>query len=436
MNKEHQKHYEAERKFQSDLMKRDLDRQRLLEELFRGSNERIQEKIDQFYIRYANKEKLTVADVRKMAKEMDVKAFNARAKKAVEERDFSHETNQFLKPYNLKMNVSRLELLKADLNLDMQELYANAYDLMDKARIDEQKQLIEHLKEQSGVLRISGVGLASRLKAIRDADFYGQTFAKSVWGNNGLHAQLQQDVFGSLGRIYTDMMGYKQERTRLSKKYNTSLHNANRLLNTEISRIQAQTQLEMLRENDFTHMIYVAESGACDRCGQLNGKAIPIDDIQIGYNYFPMHPNCRCSAYGHIKMDYKSGGSTLDQEAKNGVWERENADDSLHSDMEDGKIKIDKDSLQNQFSYFDDGIEKFIPTNTIFENTKIIAGFGSDKELRIAEKLAQTYGGQPEDWSKRVGKIESDRYIFDMHWYENKNDFIQKDMKMKFRKEK
>lgn len=312
MNKEHQKHYEAERKFQSDLMKRDLDRQRLLEELFRGSNERIQEKIDQFYIRYANKEKLSVADVRKMAKEMDVKAFNARAKKAVEERDFSHETNQFLKLYNLKMNVSRLELLKADLNLDMQELYANVFDLMDKARIDEQKQLIEHLKEQSGVLRISGAGLAGRLKAIRDADFYGQTFSKSVWGNNGLHAQLQQDVFGSLGRIYTDMMGYKQERTRLSKKYDTSLHNANRLLKTEISRIQAQTQLEMLKDNDFTHMIYVAESGACDRCGQLNGKAIPIDDIQIGYNYFPMHPNCNCSAYGQIKMTEKNGSTNLD----------------------------------------------------------------------------------------------------------------------------
>lgn len=35
---------------------------------------------------------------------------------------------------------------------------------------------------------------------------------------------------------------------------------------------------------------------------------------------FPMHPNCRCSAYGHIKMDYKAGGSTLDREAPNGVW--------------------------------------------------------------------------------------------------------------------
>ena len=35
---------------------------------------------------------------------------------------------------------------------------------------------------------------------------------------------------------------------------------------------------------------------------------------------YPMHPNCRCSAYGHIKMNYKAGGNTLDREAPNGVW--------------------------------------------------------------------------------------------------------------------
>jgi len=28
------------------------------------------------------------------------------------------------------------------------------------------------------------------------------------------------------------------------------------------------------------------------------------------------------------------------------------------------------------------------------------------------------YGGKPEDWKKKVGKIESDKYIFDIHWYE------------------
>ena len=107
-------------------------------------------------------------------------------------------------------------------------------------------------------------------------------------------------------------MGYKQEMGRLAKKYDTSKANAQRLLKTEIARINADTQLAMLKDNGFTHMIYVAEPGACDICGPLDKKAIPIDKVEKGVNMFPMHPNCRCSAYGHIKMEYKGGGSTLD----------------------------------------------------------------------------------------------------------------------------
>lgn len=67
-------------------------------------------------------------------------------------------------------------------------------------------------------------------------------------------------------------------------------------------------------------MIFVAEPGACDLCGPLDKMAIPIDKVEKGVNMFPMHPNCRCSSYGHIKMDYKKGGSTLDREVVNGVW--------------------------------------------------------------------------------------------------------------------
>ncbi len=118
------------------------------------------------------------------------------------------------------------------------------------------------------------------------------------------------------------MMGYKQEMKRLTKKYGTSEQNAKRLLKTEIARINADTQYSMLRDNGFTHMIFVAEPGACDLCGPLDKVAVPIDKVEKGVNMYPMHPNCRCSAYGHIKMDYKAGGSTLDREARMVFGER------------------------------------------------------------------------------------------------------------------
>ena len=309
--------YNAERKAQSDLMKRDLDRDRILTQIYQESFNRMQKQIDGFYIRYADKEGLTKQEAIKRASEMDVTKFNEKAAKAVKNKDFSHETNEWLKVYNLKMKVSRLELLKAELTLEIQNLTAEVNEVFDKARIDE---YLNEYERQAGILGISSSGAKKRMKAILDADFYGQKFSARVWGNLGLRATLQRDVFGSLNRVFTDMMGYKQEMKLLAKKYGTSEQNAQRLLKTEIARINADTQLAMLKDNDFTHLIYVAEVGACKICAPLDGKAIPIDEAEKGVNMYPMHPNCRCSAYGHIKMDYKKGGSTLDREAPNGVW--------------------------------------------------------------------------------------------------------------------
>ena len=151
---------------------------------------------------------------------------------------------------------------------------------------------------------------------------------------------------------------------RLAKKYETSKSNAQRLLKTEIARINADTQLAMLKDNGFTHMIYVAEPGACDICGPLDQKAIPIDKVEKGVNMFPMHPNCRCSAYGHIKMDYKTGGSTLDEHE---LW--------------DSTVEADDEKVYNQDMFTMDLMAKqrsFTVGNDIRVKTKKLTGADFD----------------------------------------------------------
>ena len=350
--------YNAERKAQAELMKRDLDRDKILAQIYQESFDRMQKEIDGFYMRYAGRNGLTKQEAMKKASEMDVTKFADKAAKAVKEKDFSHATNEWLKVYNLKMKVSRLELLKAELTLEIQNLTAEVNEVFDKARIDE---YLNEYKRQAGILGISSNGAKKRMQAILDADFYGQNFSARVWGNLGLRATLQRDVFGSLNRVFTDMMGYKQEMKRLAKKYGTSEQNAKRLLKTEIARINADTQLAMFKENKFTHMIFVAEPGACDLCGPLDKVAIPIEDVEKGVNMYPMHPNCRCSSYGHIKMEYKAGGSTLDREAPNGVWGEDKSTESegqkqitgnsrklLDFSDESDKIKDEEDSFFNR----------------------------------------------------------------------------------------
>jgi hypothetical protein len=94
----------------------------------------------------------------------------------------------------------------------------------------------------------------------------------------------------------------------------------------------------------------------------------------------------------------------------------------------------EREYLQKQLPYVINGEKGFIPTNTKFEITKIIAGGNSGKKLRNADNLAKKYGDNPQDWIKKVGKIESSKYIFDVHWYELNG--IQYEAKLKYRREK
>lgn len=60
----------------------------------------------------------------------------------------------------------------------------------------------------------------------------------------------------------------------------------------------------------------------------------------------------------------------------------------------------------------------WIPSNTVIENVHVIAGKGVSVELKAAEALVKKYGGRRDDWQKLVGKVKSDRYEFDVHWYQ------------------
>ena len=111
-----------------------------------------------------------------------------------------------------------------------------------------------------------------------------------------------------------------------------------------------------------------------------------------------------------------------------------------HKKLNDNKYKEWKQNykkrfyLQNRLDYNIDGDNSFIPTEATFKTVRTIAGKGRKTVFRNAQRYVDKYGGTIDDWSKKVGKVESDKYIFDIHWYEK--DGIQYDAKIKNRKEK
>lgn len=90
--------------------------------------------------------------------------------------------------------------------------------------------------------------------------------------------------------------------------------------------------------------------------------------------------------------------------------------------------------LQSRLDYNLNGEKSFIPAGAQFEAVRTIAGKGSKTAFRHAQDYADEVGGTPQEWSKKVGKIESAKYVFDVHWVEK--DGVQYDAKVKSRKDK
>lgn len=97
--------------------------------------------------------------------------------------------------------------------------------------------------------------------------------------------------------------------------------------------------------------------------------------------------------------------------------------------------KSHEKSLEVPLRFMYNNKEEFIPRNTIIDYKKTIAGKGSKTEFRKASLYAETYGRSAEDWSKRVGTIKSDKFLFDVHWYENGDGNLY-DIKIKSFKER
>lgn len=293
--------YNRERQTMDDWAKKDIELDKVLTEMYKEGAKRIQSRIDGFYMRYAQKEGLTLAEAKKVADMFDVKLWEQDAAKAVADKDFSPYANQWLRLYNLKMKVARDELLKRELELEIAKLTNQVETQMNVARMDA---AMKEFERQANILGGS-TGTPQRLKSVLNANFYGKSFSERVWGNGGLYHQMQKQVFKSISNIMTDMDGYRKERNRLANVMGAKKHEAMRLLKTEMARIRSDVDLAKYKENGFTHFIFVCEPNPCKICAEYDNQVFEVSKGMTAITMPPLHPNCRCSTYGKVELSDK-----------------------------------------------------------------------------------------------------------------------------------
>ena len=320
-----------------------------IEDIYRYTMEQIQKEIDSFYAKYASKEGISIAEAKKRASKLDMEEFSRKAKKYVEEKNFSKQANDEMRLYNLTMKVNRLELLKAQIGL---ELVAGFDELQQFYEEKLTERTMEEFQRQAGILGLTLLDNAKMAEAIVNASFKNATFSERIWTHQDLlRAELEKALRTGLiqGRNPRELA------RQIRKVFNTSIFNSERLMRTELARVQTEAQKQSYIRNGFDQYTYItcSDGKVCSECKPRNGKHHDVDDMMPGDNAPPMHPCCRCSTAAYIDdksynewlEGYKDHGlSYADWKAKTAKFQGNSDAKRLKNDAKNGiiNIKIDE----------------------------------------------------------------------------------------------
>uniref|UniRef100_UPI003F6947A8 minor capsid protein n=1 Tax=Streptococcus pluranimalium TaxID=82348 RepID=UPI003F6947A8 len=265
----------------------------------------IEKEIESFYQRYADKEKIDLTEARKRADEIDVSAYQKKAQdlvaradklrasgKKVTKADFTHQENAEMSIYNLMMKVNRLELLQYNIDLAMQELAEDEYQLHEKFLKDgfEQEKTFRASIMADTVPNPKAIGDIA--EATINANFKGANWSKSIWDRQDkLRGIVAQEVYQSIVRGQNGLTIARN----LRKNFDVNSSYAKRLAITEHARVQMEVAKQSMLKNGFEYYEVIPESKACDICRPKAGKKYRVDKMMTGETAPPFHPYCRCA---------------------------------------------------------------------------------------------------------------------------------------------
>lgn len=262
--------------------------------------DQIQREIDSFYAKYAEKEGITIAQAKKRASKLDMEEYSRKAKKYVKEKNFSKQANDEMRLYNLTMKVNRLELLKANIGLELVTCFDELQRFYEQTLTD---RTMDEFTRQAGILGSTVPENAAAMAAtIVNASFRNATYSERIW----MHQDLLKNELGRL--LTTGMIQGKNPRVlarELRKTFNTSIHNSERLMQTELARVQTAAAQQSYMDSGFEEYEYLAcrNLDACATCKALDGKIFKVKEMMPGENAPPMHPYCHCATTAHMDLD-------------------------------------------------------------------------------------------------------------------------------------
>lgn len=119
-------------------------------------------------------------------------------------------------------------------------------------------------------------------------------WSERIWSNKSdMYAKLEQGLVDCVERGLSKNKVISELRAVTGSSYS----NAERLVRTELTHVQNEAAAESYKEAGVEQYEYLCRTGNLipDECDELDGQIFDWSEKEIGINFPPMHPNCRCT---------------------------------------------------------------------------------------------------------------------------------------------
>ena len=343
----------------------------------------IRKEIDAFYGRYAAREGITISDAKMRVSTLDIKEYSRKAKQYVADKDFSKQANEEMRIYNLTMKINRLEMLKSNIGLELCASYSELENYFEDSLT---KTARKEFRRQAGILGGTVANIEKHAGEIVNGSFRGAKFSERLWANQA-YLKMQLDNLLRTGLIQG--RNPRELAKSLRKEIETSVYVSERLMRTEMCRVQIGAQLASYKASGYDRLIIVPEHDerSCDYCESQDGMIVEVAKAEPGVNVPPFHPNCRCSTSAWAgEMTESNGNQLKGDDSDNYINAKQERSSRRKVDItkewigtkKEGTVNVASKVVEKGVSYVVDG------HNVVSEPTA--------KEKWVAECLSKKYG--------------------------------------------
>lgn len=184
---------------------------------------------------------------------------------------------------------------------------------------------LEEFKRQARILGKSVPQNEKKAYAIVNTSFHNAKFSDRIW----MYQDMMKAELSNL--LQQGLIRGKHPRDlarHLKKLFGVSQYNAERLMITELARVQSEAQKQSFERNGFEYYEYIecGKGDVCNVCKALVEKHFKVKDMMIGENAPPMHPMCHCSiAAWEDNEEYEERLDFLDKGGTAAEWKNCNS---------------------------------------------------------------------------------------------------------------